>query len=36
EKLLELTDAVINRQEKGIKVLTLIGEIRGLLVDLYA
>ena len=36
EKLLELTDAVINKQEKGIKVLSLIGEIRGLLVDLYA
>lgn len=36
EKLLELTDAVINKQEKGIKVLSLIGEIRGLLVDVYA
>ena len=36
EKLLELTDAVINKQEKGIKVLSLIGEIRGLLLDVYA
>ncbi|HHY77224.1 MAG TPA: YaaR family protein [Clostridiales bacterium] len=36
EKLLELTDAVINKQEKGIKVLSLIGEIRGLLLDIYA
>ncbi|MGI5997715.1 MAG: YaaR family protein [Lutispora sp.] len=36
DKLLELTDAVINKQEKGIKVLSLIGEIRGLLLDVYA
>ncbi len=36
EKLLELTDAVINKEEKGLRVLNLVGEIRGLLMDLYA
>ncbi len=36
EKLLELTDAVISKEEKGLKVLTLVGEIRGLLLDIYA
>lgn len=36
EKLLELADAVINKEEKGLKVLNLVGEIRGLLLDLYA
>lgn len=36
EKLLELTDAVISKEEKGLKVLNLVGEIRGLLLDIYA
>jgi uncharacterized protein YaaR (DUF327 family) len=36
EKLLELTDAVISKEEKGLKVLTLVGQIRGLLLDIYA
>lgn len=36
DKLLELTDAVISKEEKGLKVLNLVGEIRGLLLDIYA
>ena len=36
EKLLELADAVISKEEKGLKVLNLVGEIRGLLLDIYA
>lgn len=36
EKLLELADAVISKEQKGLKVLDLVGEIRGLLLDLYA
>lgn len=36
DKLLELADAVISKEEKGLKVLNLVGEIRGLLLDIYA
>lgn len=36
KKLVELTDAVIEKQEKGLRILDLIGEIKGLLVNVYA
>lgn len=36
KKLLELTDAVIKQEEQGLKILDLIGEIKGLLVNIYA
>lgn len=36
KKLLELTDAVLNKQEKGLKILDLVGEIKGLLINVYA
>jgi uncharacterized protein YaaR (DUF327 family) len=36
KKLLELTDAVLNKQEKGLKILELVGEIKGLLINVYA
>lgn len=35
-KLLDLTDAVLEKQKKGLDVLTMVGEIKGLLVNLYA
>lgn len=35
-KLLDLTDAVIKEQKKGLDILNLVGEIRGLLVNIYA
>lgn len=36
KKLLEVTDAVINDEKKGLNVLTLVGEIEGLLINIYA
>lgn len=36
KKLLELSDAVINSKDKGLHVLKLVGEIKGLLLDIYA
>ncbi len=35
-KLLDLTDAVIKEQKKGLDILNMVGEIRGLLVNIYA
>ncbi|MDD2421500.1 MAG: YaaR family protein [Heliobacteriaceae bacterium] len=36
EKLLALTDAVLKKQAKSLQILELVGEIKGLLVDIYA
>lgn len=36
QKLLNLTDAVLNEQKKGLDILDMVGEIRGLLVNVYA
>jgi uncharacterized protein YaaR (DUF327 family) len=36
KKLLELTDAMLKKQEKGIKILDLVGEIKGMLLNIYA
>lgn len=36
KKLLELTDAVLKKQEKGLKILDMVGEIKGLLINIYA
>jgi len=36
KKLLELTDAVIKKEEKGLRILDLVGEIKGLLINVYA
>lgn len=35
EKLVELTDALINKEQKGIDILSKIGEIKGMLVNMY-
>ncbi|MFB4164636.1 YaaR family protein [Alteribacillus sp. JSM 102045] len=35
-KLLDLTNAVMEKEKKGIEILDKVGEIRGLLVNLYA
>jgi hypothetical protein len=35
KKLLELTDAVLQKQEKNLRILALIGEIQGLLISVY-
>lgn len=36
QKLLDLTNAVIKDQKKGLDILGMVGEIRGLLVNIYA
>jgi uncharacterized protein YaaR (DUF327 family) len=36
KKLLELTDAVLKKQEIGINILERVGEIKGLLINMYA
>ncbi len=36
KKLLDLTDTVLKKQEKGLKVLDLVGEIKGMLLNIYA
>ena len=35
DKLLELTDLIINQEEKNLNILKKVGEIKGLLVNLY-
>ncbi len=35
EKLVQLTDNLINSKEKGMNMLKIIGEIKGLLMDIY-
>jgi uncharacterized protein YaaR (DUF327 family) len=35
EKLLELHDEVMNKEESGLEVLRLVGEVKGLLINLY-
>ncbi len=35
-KLLDLTDAVLKQQKKGLDILNMVGEIKGLLVNIYA
>ncbi|GAE30784.1 YaaR family protein [Halalkalibacter hemicellulosilyticus] len=35
-KLLDLTDAVLDKQKKGLDILNMVGEIKGLLVNIYA
>lgn len=36
KKLLELTDAVLKKEEKGLRILDLVGEIKGMLINVYA
>jgi len=36
KKLLDLTDAVLKKQEKGLNILERVGEIKGLLINIYA
>lgn len=35
EKLMELTDEIMNQEEKSVDLLGLIGEIKGMLVNIY-
>ncbi|SFE31917.1 YaaR family protein [Alteribacillus iranensis] len=35
-KLLDLTNAVLSKESKGLAVLDLVGEIKGMLVNIYA
>ncbi len=35
QKLLELQDEVMNNEENGLEILQLVGEIKGLLINLY-
>ncbi|OEF97823.1 YaaR family protein [Desulfuribacillus alkaliarsenatis] len=35
KKLLEVTDAALDKQKKNIEILALVGEIKGLLVNIY-
>lgn len=36
EKLIELTEEIMNQEKKTIDLLSIIGEIKGLLINLYA
>lgn len=36
EKLLEVTDAIVDEEKKGLNILKLVGEIEGLMVNIYA
>ncbi|QQE76709.1 YaaR family protein [Brevibacillus composti] len=36
QKLLELTDAVLKSQEPGLRILERVGEIKGLVLNIYA
>lgn len=36
KKLLELTNAVLKKQESGLNILARVGEIKGLLINIYA
>ncbi|WP_216829490.1 YaaR family protein [Alkalihalobacterium elongatum] len=35
-KLLDLTNAVLDKQKRGLEILDMVGEIKGLLVNIYA
>ncbi|BAB05197.1 YaaR family protein [Halalkalibacterium halodurans] len=35
-KLLDLTDAVLAKEKKGLDILNMVGEIKGLLINIYA
>lgn len=35
-KLLDLTDALLVKQKKGLDILDMVGEIKGLLINIYA
>lgn len=35
KKLLELTDIVLKKQEKGLRILDMVGEIKGMLINIY-
>ena len=35
QKLLELTNAVLDKEEKGLSLLGMIGEIQGMLINIY-
>ncbi|WP_370639190.1 DUF327 family protein [Cohnella sp. REN36] len=35
KKLTEVTDAVLKKEQKGINILDTVGEIRGLLINMY-
>ncbi|MCT8138746.1 YaaR family protein [Anaerobacillus sp. CMMVII] len=35
-KLLELTDAVLKKEKSGLEILDMVGEIKGLIVNVYA
>ncbi|OIJ20344.1 hypothetical protein BKP45_09805 [Anaerobacillus alkalidiazotrophicus] len=35
-KLLDLTDAVLKKEKKGLEILDMVGEIKGLIVNIYA
>nr|WP_090886628.1 YaaR family protein [Evansella caseinilytica] len=35
-KLLDLTDAVLKQEKNGLEILNMVGEIKGLLVNIYA
>ncbi|EOD00830.1 YaaR family protein [Caldisalinibacter kiritimatiensis] len=35
EKLIQLTDEVLSKEKKGLNILKLVGEIEGLLIDIY-
>lgn len=36
EKLLEITDEIISTEKKGIDILSSVGEVQGMLVNIYA
>ena len=36
QKLLNLTDAVLKQEKKGLDILNMVGEIKGLLINVYA
>jgi uncharacterized protein YaaR (DUF327 family) len=35
QKLVQLTDEVVHKEKNGIHVLSLVGEIKGLMINLY-
>lgn len=36
DKLVDLTDEIINKERKGLNILKIVGEIEGLLLNIYA
>ncbi|KAB2953611.1 YaaR family protein [Heliorestis acidaminivorans] len=36
QKLLDLTDAVLKKQAKSLQILDMVGQIKGLLIDIYS